>query len=42
MDKVFFEQLRLPQPKYNLNTGSGTHAEETIAMNLPPRQILKG
>jgi UDP-N-acetylglucosamine 2-epimerase (non-hydrolysing) len=29
MDRVFFEQLRLPEPKYNLNVGSGTHAEET-------------
>jgi nucleoside-diphosphate-sugar epimerase len=29
MDQVFFEQLKLPQPKYNLKVGSGTHAEET-------------
>jgi len=28
MDKVFFEKLKLPEPKYNLNIGSGTHAEE--------------
>jgi len=28
MDQVFFEQLNLPKPKYNLNVGSGTHAEK--------------
>jgi len=26
MDRVFFEQLELPQPKYNLDVGSGSHA----------------
>ena len=29
LDKIFFKELELPQPKYNLNVGSGTHAEET-------------
>jgi UDP-N-acetylglucosamine 2-epimerase (non-hydrolysing) len=29
MDRVFFDRLQLPMPKYNLRTGSGTHAEET-------------
>jgi UDP-N-acetylglucosamine 2-epimerase (non-hydrolysing) len=29
MDKVFFEQLNLPQPKYNLDVGSGTHGLQT-------------
>ncbi len=29
MDKVFFEELELPQPAYNLDAGSGTHAEQT-------------
>lgn len=29
MDRVFFEQLELPQPKYNLNVGSGSHAVQT-------------
>lgn len=29
MDKVFFEQLKLPQAKYNLEVGSGSHAEQT-------------
>jgi UDP-N-acetylglucosamine 2-epimerase (non-hydrolysing) len=29
LDEVFFKQLGLPSPKYNLGVGSGTHAEET-------------
>jgi len=29
MDEIFFEQLRLPRPNYNIAIGSGTHAEET-------------
>lgn len=26
MDQVFFDELELPHPKYNLDVGSGTHA----------------
>ena len=29
MDRVFFEQLELPESKYNLDVGSGTHGEQT-------------
>ncbi|MBI2868940.1 MAG: UDP-N-acetylglucosamine 2-epimerase (non-hydrolyzing) [Chloroflexi bacterium] len=29
LDLVFFEQLRLPPPSYNLEVGSGSHAEQT-------------
>lgn len=29
MDKIFFDRLKLPAPKHNLNIGSGTQAEET-------------
>jgi UDP-N-acetylglucosamine 2-epimerase (non-hydrolysing) len=32
MDRVFFEQLELPDAKYNLEVGSGTHAEQTGKM----------
>jgi len=32
MDKVFFEQLGLPQPGHNLNVGSGTHGRQTGRM----------
>jgi UDP-N-acetylglucosamine 2-epimerase (non-hydrolysing) len=40
MDKVFFEQLNLPPPKYNLDVGSGTHAEETGRMLMGIEKIL--
>ncbi len=29
MSDVFFQQLRLPEPSYKLEVGSGTHAEQT-------------
>jgi UDP-N-acetylglucosamine 2-epimerase (non-hydrolysing) len=29
MDRVFFEQLELPAAEYNLDAGSGTHADQT-------------
>ena len=29
MDRVFFEQLELPEAKYNLDVGSGKHGEQT-------------
>ncbi|MGQ9642212.1 MAG: UDP-N-acetylglucosamine 2-epimerase, partial [Candidatus Bathycorpusculaceae bacterium] len=29
MTKIFFEELRLPDPLANLNVGSGTHAQQT-------------
>lgn len=32
MDKIFFEQLKLPQPKYNLDVGSGKHGGQTGKM----------
>jgi len=32
MDRVFFEDLELPQPKYNLDVGSGLHGEQTAKM----------
>lgn len=40
MDEAFFEQLRLPQPKYNLKAGSGTHAEETGRMMIGVERVL--
>ena len=40
LDKVFFEQLELPQPKYNLDVGSGSHAEETGRMLIGIEEIL--
>lgn len=40
LDKIFFEELELPQPKYNLNVGSGTHAEEMGKMLIGLEKIL--
>jgi UDP-N-acetylglucosamine 2-epimerase (non-hydrolysing) len=30
MDRVFFEQLELPEAEYNLDVGSGTHAQRIL------------
>lgn len=40
MSGVFFEQLGLREPDYNLNIGSGTHAEETGGMLIAIERIL--
>ena len=32
MDRVFFEQLKLPEAKYNLDVGSGSHGRQTGEM----------
>jgi UDP-N-acetylglucosamine 2-epimerase (non-hydrolysing) len=40
MDRVFFEQLELPEAKYNLDVGSGTHAEQTGKMLIGIEKIL--
>jgi len=40
MDKVFFEQLELPEAKYNLDVRSGSHAEQTGKMLIGIEKIL--
>ncbi|MCL0058171.1 UDP-N-acetylglucosamine 2-epimerase (non-hydrolyzing) [Dehalococcoidia bacterium] len=40
MDKIFFEELELPKVKYNINVGSGSHAEETGKMLIGIEKIL--
>jgi UDP-N-acetylglucosamine 2-epimerase (non-hydrolysing) len=40
MDRVFFEQLELPEAKHNLDVGSGTHAEQTGKMLIGTEKIL--
>ncbi len=40
MDKVFFEQLQLLPPAYNLDVGSGSHAEQTGKMLMGIEKIL--
>jgi len=32
MDQIFFEELKLPTPHYNLDVGSGAHAVQTAKM----------
>lgn len=41
LDDIFFAQLELPTPKYNLQTGSGSHGEETGKMLIGIEKILK-
>ena len=41
LDKIFFEELELPAAKYNLDVGSGTHAEETGKMLIGIEKILR-
>jgi len=40
MDRVFFEQLELPKPRYNLDVGSGAHAEQTGKILMGVEKIL--
>ncbi|MFH1283117.1 MAG: UDP-N-acetylglucosamine 2-epimerase (non-hydrolyzing) [bacterium] len=41
LDNIFFKDLELPSPKYNLRVGSGTHAEEIGKMMIGIEGILK-
>lgn len=41
LDSIFFEELGLPKPKYNLEIGSGTHGEQTGRMIITLEKILK-
>ncbi len=41
MDEIFFKELELPQSKYNLNIGSGSHAEQTGKMMVKIEKILE-
>ena len=41
LDKIFFEELELPSAKYNLDVGSGSHAEETGNMLIGIEKVLK-
>ncbi|NYT12812.1 MAG: UDP-N-acetylglucosamine 2-epimerase (non-hydrolyzing) [Methanomassiliicoccales archaeon] len=40
MSQVFFEELSIPDPNYNLGIGSGTHAEQTGAIMLACERTL--
>ena len=40
MDKAFFDDLELPNPKYNLDVGSGTHAVQTARILTGIEEVL--
>jgi len=40
LNKIFFRELELPEPLYNLEVGSGSHAEETGKILLGVEKIL--
>jgi UDP-N-acetylglucosamine 2-epimerase (non-hydrolysing) len=41
MSRVFFQDLRLPAPDYDLEVGSGSHAEQTARVMLTFDPVLK-
>ncbi len=40
MDRIFFEQLRLPEAKYDLEMGSGAHGVQTGRMMAGIEKVL--
>ncbi|MCK5699282.1 MAG: UDP-N-acetylglucosamine 2-epimerase (non-hydrolyzing), partial [Candidatus Aenigmarchaeota archaeon] len=40
MDRVFFEQLELPEAKYNLDIGSASHGEQTGRMLIEIEKVF--
>ena len=40
MSKVFFDEMGIPKPNYNLNVGSGSHAKQTAAMLTGIEEII--
>lgn len=40
MSKIFFDELKIPTPNYNLDVGSGSHAEQTAKMLVGIEKIL--
>ncbi len=41
LDRVFFKQLKLPLAKYNVEAGSGSHAEQTAKALVGAEKVLR-
>lgn len=41
MSQVFFDELGIPKPDYNLNSGSGAHGVQTASMIIGIEEILE-
>lgn len=41
MSEIFFEELELPRPDYNLGVGSGSHARQTADMMVGVEEVLE-
>lgn len=41
MDRIFFEELELPEATYNLDVGSGSHAEQTARIMPGVERVLQ-
>ncbi|MFB0522524.1 MAG: non-hydrolyzing UDP-N-acetylglucosamine 2-epimerase [Candidatus Bathyarchaeia archaeon] len=41
MSKVFFNELSLPEPSYNLGVGSGSHATQTARLMMRVEQVIR-
>jgi len=40
MSKIFFEELDIPEPDFNLGVGSGSHAEQTARIMIEFEKVL--
>ena len=40
MSEIFFNDLGIPEPRYNLEVGSGTHAEQTARIMIEYEKVL--
>jgi UDP-N-acetylglucosamine 2-epimerase (non-hydrolysing) len=40
MDRIFFDELELPQPDFNLDVGSGSHAEQTGKIMMGTERVF--